>query len=139
MSKDRPGTRILLVDDSDDDRCYFKWMFQKSGVPGELLQAEDGEEAIRFLSQATAASGVPPQLPSAMFLDLKMPGRNGFEVLEWIREQPALQWLPVFVLTGSDSPSDITRAQDLGAKAYIVKPITDERIQELLSTSPPGG
>ena len=124
--------KILLVDDSDDDRCFFLWMFQKSEISGELLQAEDGEEAIKLLSQMVAARSDSPELPHTTFLDLKMPGRNGFEVLQWIREQPALKNLRVFVLTGSDAPSDMERARELGAAGYIVKPVTAEKICEIV-------
>jgi DNA-binding NarL/FixJ family response regulator len=51
-----------------------------------------------------------------------MPGRNGFEVLEWIRQQPALRRLRVFILSASSRPQDIERAYDLGASSYLVKP-----------------
>jgi len=133
MGTDRMPLKILLVDDSDDDRCFFLWMFQKSGISAELLQAEDGEEAIKLLSQMIATPTAPSELPQTMFLDLKMPRRNGFEVLQWIREQSALKGLKVFVLTGSDAPSDMERARELGAAGYIVKPITAEKIGETVS------
>jgi CheY-like chemotaxis protein len=133
MSTDRTSLKILLVDDSDDDRCFFLWMFRKSGISGEFLQAEDGEEAIKLLSQMIAEQTAPSELPHTMFLDLKMPRRNGFEVLQWIREQPAMKTLRVFVLTGSDAPSDMERARELGATGYIVKPITAEKIGEIIA------
>jgi CheY-like chemotaxis protein len=132
MSTDRATLKILLVDDSDDDRCFFRWTFQKSGISGELLQAEDGEEAIKLLSQMAAARSASSELPHTTFLDLKMPGRNGFEVLQWIREQPGFKNLRVFVLTGSDAPSDMERARELGAAGYIVKPVTAEKIREIV-------
>lgn len=139
MSTDRAPLKILLVDDSDDDRCFFAWAFKNSGVTGEVLETEDGEEAIRLLTQMIAPRSAPAELPETMFLDLKMPGRNGFEVLQWIREQPALKSLKVFVLTGSDAPSDMERARELGANGYIVKPITAEKIGEITSMPGTGG
>ena len=133
MSTDRAPLKVLLVDDSDDDRCFFAWAFKNSGVAGEILETEDGEEVIKLLSQMIVARTAPSELPETMFLDLKMPGRNGFEVLQWIREQPALKSLKVVVLTGSDAPSDMERARELGAAGYIVKPVTAEKIRGIVS------
>jgi CheY-like chemotaxis protein len=67
-----------------------------------------------------------------VFLDLKMPGRNGFDVLEWIRGQPTPFPFPVLVLSGSHEPADMQRAKELGAKAYLVKPITSDKLREIL-------
>lgn len=62
-----------------------------------------------------------------MLLDLKMPRKDGFEVLEWIRQHPALRRLRVVVLTTSDNPADIDRAYELGANSFIVKPLDNEK------------
>ena len=71
-----------------------------------------------------------------IFLDLKMPGRNGFEVLEWLQTQPTLKSLRVVILSGSQEPADIDRARKLGAADYVVKPVAVERLRELLSKQP---
>jgi DNA-binding response OmpR family regulator len=76
-----------------------------------------------------------------VLLDLKMPGKDGFEVLEWIRGQPALENLPVIVLSGSNLEMDKVRAKELGARDYFVKNVEWEplvrdlslRMSELLS------
>ena len=57
-----------------------------------------------------------------MLLDLNLPYWSGFEVLEWVRQQPQLRRLPVLVFTSSSRPDDIARAYDAGANAYLVKP-----------------
>jgi CheY-like chemotaxis protein len=134
MSTDRNGLHILLVDDSDDDRYLFMAAFNKSGVRGQVVQKEDGDEAIEFLMQT--ATKPTNSWPDAVFLDLKMPGRNGFEFLEWVRDHPALKPLRIFVLSGSNEPPDIQRARELGALEYVVKPIRAEKIQELLKSAP---
>lgn len=123
--------KILLVDDSDDDRYFFITAFRKSGVSGQIIEKQDGDEAIEFLGQITACAQT--EWPNAVFLDLKMPRRNGFDVLQWVRERPALSPLQIFVLSGSHEASDIQRARELGVVHYIVKPIKAERIRELLS------
>jgi CheY-like chemotaxis protein len=64
---------------------------------------------------------------------LKMPGQNGFEVLEWLKNKPSLRPLRIFILSGSNEPADIARGRALGALDYIVKPVRLERMRELLS------
>src|SRR5438128_1825373 len=61
-------------------------------------------------------------LPKAVFLDLKLPIKNGFEVLSWIRGQPHLKALPVIILSSSREPADVHRASQLGSDFYMVKP-----------------
>ena len=136
MSTDRPGLRILLIDDSDDDRLLFTVAFGKSGIAGDIIEKEDGNEAIEFLKRI--AERPHTERPDAVFLDLKMPGRNGFEVLEWVQDQPDLRTLTIFILSGSNEPSDIQRARELGAAGYMVKPIKSEKFRELFAHPPAG-
>jgi len=69
-----------------------------------------------------------------LLLDLKMPRINGFEVLEWVRQQPGLKRLPITVLTSSDAPQDINRAYDLGANSYLVKPFSNEVLIQVVKS-----
>jgi CheY-like chemotaxis protein len=131
MNTECAGLKILLVDDSDDDRFLFVAAFRKSGISGQIIEKQDGDEAIEFLGQIRACAQT--EWPHAIFLDLKMPRRDGFDVLRWVREKPALKLLPIFVLSGSHEPSDIQRAHELGVVDYIVKPIKAEKIRELLA------
>jgi DNA-binding response OmpR family regulator len=62
-------------------------------------------------------------LPGLLLLDLKMPRKNGFEVLQWLREQPEFAQLQVVVLSSSDEIKDINRAYELGANSFLVKPM----------------
>lgn len=118
---------VLIVDDSDDDKLLLTRSLRKAGVKCRVDTLPDGEAAIEFLSGAGAYSDrLRHPLPILMLLDLKMPRKNGFEVLEWLREQPGLNRIPVIVLTGSREDSDLRRAYDLGANSYLVKPVDSE-------------
>src|SRR5688572_28625674 len=119
---------VLLVDDSEDDRGLFTYSFEKAGIPGRIIEAEDGDDAIVTLEEARRSTG---GLPHAMFLDLKMPGRDGFEVLAWFKESVPDRPLDIYVLSGSNVPSDMQRARELGAHDYLTKPITSPKLQEL--------
>jgi len=114
---------VLLVDDLDDAAELMRIVFQRAGYAEPLRTVNDGERAIEYL-RGDADTGTYRQLgmPAVVLLDLNMPRKNGFEVLQWIREQPALKQLCVCILSASNRPEDIARAYDLGAKAYFVKP-----------------
>ncbi len=114
---------VLLVEDSEDDSFFFQRAVEKATIPCEVKHVMDGQTAVEYLGQCESS-----MLPSLIFLDLKMPVVDGFEVLEWLRSQPLMQSIPVVVLSGSNQESDKRRARDLGASDYLVKPITPERI-----------
>lgn len=108
-----PSPRVLLVDDNADDRFLFCRALQKSGFGGSLVEIEDGEKAIEHLKSKPR--------PDFIILDLNMPRISGFEVLEWVKGQPFLKNVLIFVLTSSPIPADIEKAKGLGAAEYIVK------------------
>jgi CheY-like chemotaxis protein len=121
MLTDTKNRIVLLVEDSDDDAFFFRHTLQKSGVNCGLHHVTNGAEAIDFLR---GASGSDSQaLPLAIFLDLKMPVLNGFEVLEWMRTQTLPAGMQVIVLSGSEHREDKERAMRLGAPDYLVKPV----------------
>jgi CheY-like chemotaxis protein len=114
---------VLLVDDQADAAELMRIVFARSGFVNPLRFAGDGEQAIAYLRGDTGSDNYKRSgVPTVVLLDLNMPRKNGFEVLEWIRQQPALNQLCVCILSASSQPADIARAYDLGANAYLVKP-----------------
>ena len=132
MNPERQWT-VLLVDDSEDDRYLFAHSFRSAGIHGRILECEDGDAAIETLQRAQRSSVEHPW-PDVVFLDLKMPRRDGFEVLEWVREARLDGSLEIYVLSGSNEPSDVERAQELGASDYITKPITEQKLRLLFGS-----
>lgn len=125
---------LLLAEDSEDDAFFFRWTLQKAGLKCDLVHAADGEEALRILQGCATADGRRAvHCPDLVFLDLKMPARSGFEVLEWIQAHPFDPPLDVAVLSGSEHASDVARATALGASAYHVKPISAEHLRARFS------
>jgi chemotaxis family two-component system response regulator Rcp1 len=117
--KTRPA-KILLVDDDLGDVKMTLEAFKAFKVPLKVFRARDGEEAIDYLRQRgehRAASR-----PDLIFLDLNMPKKNGFEVLQDIKKDPHLKAIPVLVLTGSNAPEDMHAAYEAEANFYMVKP-----------------
>ena len=114
---------VLIVDDSEYDALLMRTVFERAWFTQPLRFARDGEEAIAYLrGDGVYRDRKQFPLPTVMLLDLNMPRKNGFEVLAWIREQPTLKRLRVYILSASSRPEDIERACDLGANAYLVKP-----------------
>jgi CheY-like chemotaxis protein len=126
-----PAIKVLIVEDSPDDYFFFERALKKTGIHAELFAASDGAEAIQFLGRQGRFinAGQAPR-PDVIFLDLKMPGANGFDVLSWMRRQNL--GVRVIVLSGSEEPQDQQKALELGAASYLVKPITAEQIADVL-------
>jgi CheY-like chemotaxis protein len=123
---------ILLVDDSPNDVLLMRTVFQRAGFAQPLQFAVDGDDAIAYLrgdGRYGDRSRFP--LPTMVLMDLNMPRKNGFEVLEWIRRQPALRRLRVYILSASSRPQDIDRAYDLGVNSYLVKPGSLDELMHL--------
>jgi len=123
--------RILVVDDSQDDLFFLRKVIRRNPrfiIVGEVC---NGDDAIAYLSgQGVFSDRGQFPFPDTMLLDLKMPRKSGFEVLEWLQEQ-SFDRLTVVVLSGSNLPEDISKALKLGADAYKTK-TNDEKEQVLL-------
>lgn len=114
---------VLLVDDSKNDAMLMRTVFERAGFVQPMRFAVDGDDAIAYLrGDGNYSDRKQFPLPTTVLLDLNMPRKNGFEVLEWIRQQPALRRLRVYILSASSRAQDIERAYDLGANSYLVKP-----------------
>lgn len=118
-------TRILLVDDSDDDIFLVREAFRESGVAHRFNAISDAEEALVYLRENLH------ERPDVLLLDINMPRFNGFDVLEWVQADPDLREIPVVMLTTSEQPEDIRRATEGGACAYYRKPVDFRQLREL--------
>jgi len=114
---------ILLVEDCADDVFFMRYALKKAAITHPVHVVIDGEQTVDYLSGTGKYSDRDAfPLPTVVFLDLKLPLLSGFEVLAWIRSQPTVSHLPVFILSGSSEDRDREKARELGAKSYIVKP-----------------
>jgi CheY-like chemotaxis protein len=123
-------TTILVVEDDPDDRDLLARAFRKAGIEMPLQFAVDGDEAVACLKDAVGEQ--PEACPAVILLDLKLPRRSGFEVLEWIKGHPVLRRVPVIILTSSRESVDLKRAYDLGANSYLVKPARSEDLLRMV-------
>ena len=115
---------FLLAEDSECDVLLVRKAMSQAGMDSPLFVVRDGEEAIAYLNgEGKFADRSEYPMPDLLFLDLAMPKINGFEVLQWIRQQPGLSDLRVIVLTSSQNIHDMKTAYLLGANSFLRKPI----------------
>jgi CheY-like chemotaxis protein len=121
---------VLWVEDDTDDAYLIGRAITKAGLDQPKL-VTDGGEAVAYLSgNGKFADRSTYPFPSLILLDLKLPKMSGFEVLEWLRKQPELRRIPVVIFTSSNAISDIDRAYDLGANAYLLKSVSHQDLVE---------
>ena len=123
---------VLLVEDRPDDVLLVKRSFERARIRSSFFVLGNGDEAIAYLNgegKFSQRSEFP--LPDLMLLDLKLPGRDGFEVLQWIRSQPSMKALRVIVLTSSEQIRDVNTAYHLGANSFLVKPFDFDNLVEM--------
>jgi CheY-like chemotaxis protein len=126
---------ILLVEDNEDDVFIMRRVMQKARINLPLHVAGHGAEALDYLTgKGKYANRTEYPLPSVIFLDLKMPYLDGFEVLKRMRGIPGVDQIPVIVLTSSPEQRDRETAELLGARGFRVKPPTGDMIGEVLQS-----
>lgn len=133
MKPQGKGITILLAEDDADDRLLVREALTEGRVVNELRCVEDGEELIDYLHRrGRYADPEESPRPGLVLLDLNMPRKDGREALREIKADPDLRRIPVVVMTTSKAEEDIFRSYDLGANSYITKPVTFERLVELM-------
>jgi CheY-like chemotaxis protein len=130
LSQSRP---ILLVDDNPHDYEATKRCFKQIGVTNPLMYCADGDEALDLLHGITSQpqhSRAPR--PGMILLDLNLPGTDGREVLNQLKQHKQLKSIPVVVLTTSSDPNDVDACYDKGANSYMVKPVDYDGLLEAM-------
>jgi two-component system response regulator len=114
---------ILLVEDNPDDEALTVRALEKHRVANRVEVVRDGAEALDWIFRKGKHASRPPEDPSLVLLDLKLPKVDGLEVLKRLRSDPATRRIPVVALTSSREEPDVRRAYDLGVNSYVVKPV----------------
>jgi CheY-like chemotaxis protein len=112
--------QILLIEDNEGDVILTQEALNEIKLPHNLYILNDGKAAIDFLSGLAPA--IINQLPDLILLDINLSKKNGFEVLEFIKQRPFLRMIPVIMLTTSSAETDIKRSYESMANCYLIKP-----------------
>lgn len=129
MSASRPY--ILMLEDDSDDRYITSNMFREMAYNVDLKFFVHSQDVLPFMKHCLA-EGL--NLPSLVLLDLNIPSGSGLEVLKDIKAHPALQRIPVVMISGSNYPKDVEESYRLGANSYIVKPLNSAHTQQKIDT-----
>ena len=126
----------MLVEDDENDVILVKHTFKKAQINNPLQIVTDGAEAVEYLKgKGKYEDRERWPLPELIVMDIKMPRLSGFEVLEWVKGNGGpLRRIPIVIVSGSDNPDDINRAYELGANAYMVKPMDSRGVEHLFQS-----
>jgi len=126
---------VLLVEDDLNDIFLVKRAFKMARVQSPLHIVTDGVEAMNYLrGQDRFSDRRAYPLPKLIVMDIKMPRKSGFEVLEWVKRDPLLRRIPIVIVSSSENPADINRSYELGANAYMVKPVDFQAVEHLFQS-----
>jgi CheY-like chemotaxis protein len=127
------GISVLVAEDQEAEIIIYQHAFRRCGA-GDIHFVHDGQEAIEYLqASGDFADRDKHPFPTCMLLDLKMPRRTGFEVLQWMLEHPACRVVPTIVMSNSGLPQDVDRAYMLGANAFFTKPTQLREMVDILA------
>jgi len=123
---------ILIAEDDENDAALLEQILRVTCENNPVVTVADGDQVIAYLSGTGQFSDrrLFP-LPSVLFLDIKMPRVNGFQVLDWLRRHPPTRPLLVIALTGCLEYKDGQKAFQFGAHTFLTKPCTTEDVRNL--------
>lgn len=121
---------ILLVDDDEHFTYIIKKMLKKINFQGKVEEAANGQAALDLLVPRS-----PENLPDYIFLDINMPGVDGFEFLKKFKPYrlSSPKRITITMVTSSIDERDVNRSKEYGADYYLIKPITTEDLSRILS------
>lgn len=126
---------VLLVEDNEDHVFLTrKAMSVANGDVFDLYIASDGEEALDFVYRRGRFPDAPR--PDLILLDINLPKKDGFQVLQELKGNPEYRTIPITMLTSSDACNDVSRCYELGGNAYVAKPTSFEEFAEKLKGIP---
>jgi len=124
---------FLMADDDPDDRMLTQRALREYRLNNGMVFVEDGEELMDYLHRrGKYADPASSPRPGVILLDLNMPRKDGRQALAEIKSDPDLRRIPVVVLTTSKAEEDMLRSYDLGANAFVTKPVTFQSLAELM-------
>lgn len=130
---DARPVNILLIEDNEGDVLLTLEAFKEAKINNSISVVIDGEVALDFLHQRGEYLDVT--LPDLIFLDINLPKKNGKQVLADIKSSAQLSHIPVVIMTSSKAEQDVVKSYELNANAYVVKPISRDKLMDVVSTT----
>jgi len=124
---------LLVAEDDASDALLLERALRRTGSLFRMIRVANGEEAIAYVEgRGDYGNRQIHPVPQVVLLDLKMPRKDGFDVLRWRRETPGGARLPMVVFSSSNLRQDVDLAYALGANSYVVKPTAPERLESMV-------
>ena len=120
--------KILLVEDNEADAAVTIRLLKLNRLSKDLVLAKNGQDALEALQRKTGEGN----LPNFILLDINLPDISGIDLLTRIKKDELFQKIPVVILTGSNEDQDIQKCYDLGASSYLVKPISNDAMNQVI-------
>jgi len=115
--------KILLAEDDEDNRDLIVFMVKRSGLDVQLLQAENGQEAVELAER---------HIPDLILMDMQMPVMDGFEAVRIIKATPAVQHIPIIAFTAQTRPEDKLLTKSIGCVEHYTKPMDPVELTRLI-------
>jgi len=126
---------ILMADDDADDYLLVRDALRQTRHDFQLRFVRDGEELIDYLfGRGRYADGQDAPRPDLILLDLKMPKKDGREVLQELKSHPRFRRIPIVALTTSTAEDDVAYSYDVGVNSYLTKPVTFRALVDMMDT-----
>ncbi|MBD1909261.1 MULTISPECIES: response regulator [unclassified Leptolyngbya] len=121
---------LLIAEDSDEDFEVLELLMQQMQVKNPIYRCTNGDKVLDFVYQ-DGEGGLQhnAQRPSVILLDLNLPGTDGREVLEQLKQDESLREIPIVVFTTSSNPKDIEFCYQNGANGYLIKPVDSDELE----------
>jgi CheY-like chemotaxis protein len=129
--------QILIVDDNSDDSELLQRFLRKKGLANPIRVLPDGSAAINYLHGLEPYSDrLLHPFPALVFLDLSMPGKTGYDVLEWLSADPGIPSPKIIIFTQAIGFQELERCYLLGADSFLLKQTMEEQFRDLLVRYP---
>ncbi|MEM9216483.1 MAG: response regulator [Cyanobacteria bacterium P01_F01_bin.150] len=123
-------TPLLVVEDSDEDFEVLQILMEDMNVTQPIYRCKTGDTALELLYETPAPTAQEaPIRPAVILLDLNLPGTDGREVLEQLKQDEDFQSIPIIIFTTSSDPKDIKFCYQKGANGYFIKPVNPEKLE----------
>jgi CheY-like chemotaxis protein len=120
--------KILLVEDNEADAAVTIRLLNLNRLNKDLVLATNSKDALEALQRRNREGNSP----NLILLDINLPDISGIDLLTRIKEDEIFRKIPVVILTGSNEDQDIQKSYDLGASSYLVKPISNDAMKQVI-------
>ncbi len=128
----RDEVTILIAEDDDGHARLMKKNLRRAGLANPIERFRDGQEILDFLFRGGERSRLAVGEQYLVLLDIRMPKKDGVEVLEALKADPELRKMPVIMITTTDDPREIARCHEIGCSHYITKPIDYDQFVDVV-------